>query len=127
MKNAFLPIACAAMLVASAPVLAGPSVGLGMSYVFGGGISVGVRVFSTDRPQSGALALGLDYGFNSGALRPNVGAAYLDTDGYVDFSVGVDLPGGSLNYGIGLGGLSGMRSTTTTVAPPPPPPSSTGG
>jgi hypothetical protein len=118
MKNAFLPVAVATMLATSAPVLADPSLGLGLSYVFGGGVSVGVRVFSTDRPQSGALALGLDYSFSSGALRPTVGAAYLDNDGYVDFSVGVDPDSGTLNYGIGLGGLSGMRSTTTVVPPP---------
>jgi len=70
MKKTFLPLALAAMLGTSTPVLAGPSLGLGVSFVFGGGVALGVRVFSTDRPQSGALALGLDFGLGSGSVRP---------------------------------------------------------
>lgn len=107
MKKFVLAGAFAAIF--AAPVVADPSFGLGISYVFGDGLALGGRVFSTDIPQNGAVSLGVDYKFNSGAWRPNVGVAYLDNDLYVDLSLGVDLNSGNIDYGIGLGGLANMR------------------
>ncbi len=109
MKTILATGALAALLASAAPVLAGPSFGLGLSFIFGGGVAVGGRVFSTDKPQSGALSLGVDYNFRNGSIRPNIGAAYLDNDVYTDFSVGVDMLTRNADFGIGIGGLSGMR------------------
>ena len=109
MKNIVLSGAMAAMLAIPAPVVAEPSIGLGLSFVFGGGVAIGGRVFSTDRPQRGALSLGLDYKLGTGAWRPNVGVAYLNNDAYVDFSLGLDLQNREMDYGIGVGGLGGMQ------------------
>ncbi|MBO9397110.1 hypothetical protein J7400_10490 [Shimia sp. R9_2] len=83
---------------------ADPSFGFGVTLVFGGDVAAGVRVFSDDEPESAVLAIGADYKFGSGAIRPTVGAAYLDEDFYVDFSLGYDLGIGALDYGIGIGG-----------------------
>jgi hypothetical protein len=110
MKSIFLSSVFAAMLAVPAPVVAQPSFGLGLSFVFGSGVAAGARVFSTDRPQKGALSLGIDYKFASGTWRPTVGAAYLDNDIYLDLNLGFDTGSGLLDYGIGVGGLGGMES-----------------
>ena len=107
MKSIVLSGALAAMVAVSAPVAAQPSFGFGVSYVFGGGVALGARVFSTDKPKSAAVSLGIDYRFDSATWRPNVGAAYLDDSFYVDLSLG--LSGGYVDYGAGIGVLGGMQ------------------
>lgn len=99
---------------------ADPSFGFGISFIFGGDVAIGVRVFSDDQPERGALALGLDYKIKAKTVRPTVGVAYLDTDYYMDFSVGYDIRAKTMDYGIGLGLTSGVDAPT--IAPPPPPP-----
>ncbi len=100
---------------------ADPSFGFGLTFVFGGEVAAGVRVFSDDDPESAVLALGLDYKFQSRSIRPTVGAAYLDEDFYVDFSLGYDVGIGALDYGIGLGAAfeTDDDDTTTTTTPAP--------
>ena len=122
MRSIFMTGALATMLAVPVPATADPSFGFGLSYVFGSGVAMGGRVFSTDKPQSGALALGIDYMFGTGTWRPTVGAAYLDDDFYVDFSVGIGPQSGDFNFGAGIGGLGGMQSTTPAAPPKPPPP-----
>ena len=107
MKSIVLSGALAAMVAVSAPVTAEPSFGFGVSYVFGGGVALGARVFSTDKPKNAAVSLGMDYRFDSGTWRPNVGAAYLDNDFYLDLSRG--LTDGYVDYGAGIGVLGGMQ------------------
>lgn len=109
MKKFVLAGTLAAMLAAPAAVVAQPSFGLGLSYIFGEGFAIGARVFSTDVPQQGALSLGVDYKFNSSTWRPNVGVAYLDNDMYMDLSLGVDMQSRTMDYGVGLGGLANMQ------------------
>ncbi|WP_283427470.1 hypothetical protein [Shimia sagamensis] len=115
--NAFL----AAFLVSSGAANADPSFGFGLTYIFGGDWAVGVRVFHDDEPESAVLALGFDYKFGSQSFRPTVGAAYLDEDFYIDFSLGYDTRLQALDYGIGVGAAfetqqpaaSGGGATTT--------------
>ena len=106
-----LAFGLAVILALPRPVAAGPSFGLGLSFVFGGGVAVGARVFSTDEPQSGALSLGVDYNFTSQSIRPTIGVAYLDDSAYIDFSVGLDTTTSQLDYGMGIGGLMNMQDT----------------
>ena len=107
MKSIVLSGALAAMVAIPAPAVAEPSFGFGVSYVFGGGVAVGGRIFSTDEPKRGAVSLGIDYNITGGTWRPNVGVAYLQDDYYVDLSLG--LTGGYVDYGAGIGGLGGMQ------------------
>jgi len=107
MKSIVLSGALAVMVALPAPVVAEPAFGFGISYVFGGGVAVGGRIFSTDRPNNAAVSLGLDYKIESGTWRPNVGLAYLDNSYYVDLSLGLD--SGTIDYGVGIGGLGGMQ------------------
>ncbi|MGR3635450.1 MAG: hypothetical protein ACU0BK_05920 [Shimia sp.] len=118
----FLGMAAAAALsLVPVTAKADPSFGFGISFIFGGDVAVGVRVFSDDEAERGALAVGLDYKLRSKAWRPNIGAAYLDEDFYVDLSLGLDLTTNELDYGIGLGLTSGVDAPAA-VAPPPPSP-----
>lgn len=96
---------------------ADPSFGFGVSFIFGGDVAVGVRVFSDDRAERGALALGLDYKLRAQSWRPNVGAAYLDEDWYVDLSLGYDFSAQSVDFGGGLGLTSNVNARTTTAPP----------
>ncbi len=103
MKKQFCGVVLAAILTGSSAAQADPSFGFGLTYVFGGDWALGVRVFHDDEPESAVLALGFDYKFGSQAFRPTIGAAYLDEDFYIDFSLGYDTRLQALDYGIGVG------------------------
>ena len=103
MKKQLCGVALAAILTGSGAAQADPSFGFGLTYVFGGDWALGVRVFHDDEPESAVLALGFDYKFGSQAFRPTIGAAYLDEDFYIDFSLGYDTRLQALDYGIGVG------------------------
>lgn len=101
-----LAAAMAGLVLAAAPALADPTVGLGLSMSFGQGqteTGVGLRVFSDDEADSVVGSVGLDYMFQSKSLRGTLGAAYLGTDAYVGFDLGVRLQGGAMDFGVGLG------------------------
>ncbi len=117
MKKQFWGVLTAAVLANGGTVQADPSFGFGLTYVFGGDWAVGVRVFHDDEPESAVLALGLDYKFGSQSFRPTVGAAYLDEDFYVDFSLGYDTRLQALDYGIGVGAAFETQTPASPAAP----------
>lgn len=62
-KLRLLSMTCAVPALMAGPALADPSVGFGLSIKFGGGTvdtGVGIRVFSDDEEDTGALSIGLD-------------------------------------------------------------------
>ena len=95
--------------------LAGPAVGVGLSWTFGGpaaqsGAAVGLKVFSTDREDRAAASLGVDYSFAERGFRPNVGVAYLSRhNAYVDASVGYSMQQQRMNFGLGAGYVNTQR------------------
>lgn len=111
----------AAFLLGSGAAKADPSFGFGLTYVFGGDWAVGVRVFHDDEPESAVLALGADYKFGSRSFRPTVGAAYLDEDYYIDFSLGYDIKAQALDYGFGFGAAFETETPAGATSPTPGP------
>mgnify|MGYP000158442980 CR=1 FL=1 len=103
MKRIFAAGLLGSALIGGSAAVADPSFGVGLTYTFGGDWGVGVRMFHDDEPESAVLAIGADYKFGSQAFRPTVGAAYLDEDFYLDFSLGYDTRIQALDYGVGLG------------------------
>lgn len=79
--------------------------GIGVSYVFGsqGGVTVGVKAFSNDEDNETVGSLGLDYVINSGALRPNIGAAYQGQGYFSGADVGYNLKSDAFDFGLGGG------------------------
>ncbi|WP_133169902.1 hypothetical protein [Shimia abyssi] len=118
MKQNLVYATCFALGLSSG-AKADPAFGVGLTYIFGGDVAFGVRVFSDDRPEQGALALGLDYKFLAKSWRPNVGAAYLDEDFYADFSVGLDLTTQELDFGIGAGAALNVQNVPSSGGPTP--------
>ncbi|MFC6689119.1 hypothetical protein [Jhaorihella thermophila] len=88
---------------------AGTALGFGFTYVFDGDLTAGVRVFSDDKPDRVALSAGMDYKFATRALRPNVGAAYLKKNYYLDLGVGYDFGTSLMDFGVGAGATANMR------------------
>lgn len=105
MTKPIIPATALALLLA-APVAADPTLGLGLNITFGGGsvdTGVGVRLFSDDRRDKGALSLGLDYMFVNQSWRPSVGAAYLMDSTYLELNGGVTIATGEFGFGFGGG------------------------
>jgi hypothetical protein len=118
-----LAMTCAIPALLTAPAAADPTVGLGLSFSFGGGTvdtGIGVRVFSDNEADSTVGSLGLDYMFQSRSWRGTAGVAYLGTDGYIGLDVGLGLDGGGFDFGLG----AGVADTEPAMAPPAPPPPS---
>lgn len=78
--------------------------GAGITYVFGQGVAVGVKVFTNDKEDKGVGAVGLDYMLGSGTWRPNVGVGYLGDNIYGDVNAGYNYKTGAWNFGVGAGG-----------------------
>lgn len=112
----FSPLTTSALLVSlSAPALADPTLGFGLSFAFGGGkaeTGVGVRMFSNDEQDQFAASIGLDYLIQSKRLRPTVGAAYLGDNSYIGLDLGFGLNGEGFDFGFSAGAIK-------TLAPPP--------
>ncbi len=119
MKRILQAAAASAALFGASTVQADPSFGLGLTYVFGGDWAAGVRVFHDDEPDSAVLALGVDYKFGAGSLRPTVGVAYLEDDYYLDFSLGYDTSLQALDYGFGVGAAFETETPASAPAPSP--------
>lgn len=106
-----LLLPCAMVLGLAAPVAADPALGLGFTFAFGGGapggLGIGARLFSDDEEDAFAGALGLDYMFGSGQVRPSIGVAYMGTNNYLGLDVG--FVGSGMNFGMG-GGYANTHS-----------------
>lgn len=74
-------------------------------------MGVGLRVFSDNRRDKVAGSVGVDYMFGSGRVRPTIGAAYLDRNGYVGVDLGYDFGRGSIDFGAGIGVTNTKRSS----------------
>lgn len=98
--------AAAVVIALSPPVMADPTLGLGLNFTFGNGTinsGVGVRVFSNDDPDEFAASLGLDYMFGSQGLRGSLGAAYMMENSYIELNGGYDFNRGGFDFGLGGG------------------------
>lgn len=99
--------AAALALATALPASADPSFGIGLSLVFGGTsqpqFGVGLRAFSTDEEDKGAVSLGVDYLFASQNWRPTIGAAYLSKNSYLGIDVGYGLYGAGVDFGVSGG------------------------
>lgn len=97
---------CAAASTAAAE----PMLGLGLSFAFGSQsrleAGAGARLFSSNKPDSYAASLGLDYLFTSRRIRPTIGAAHLGDNGYIGLDMGFDPQGGNVDYGASIGLLN---------------------
>ena len=101
-------IALATVLTLSTPAMADPTVGLGLSFSFGGGkpqTGVGLRVFSDNQRDSFVGSVGVDYMFGTQSFRGTVGGAYLGNDTYLGLDMGLDFNGGGVGFGFGAGGV----------------------
>lgn len=78
-------------------------VGAGITYVFGEGLAIGVKVFTDDEKDKVVGSLGLDYKVNSRAWRPNVGIGYLGDNIYGDLNAGYNYRNSAWDYGVGIG------------------------
>ncbi|MGA6106058.1 hypothetical protein [Pseudomonas solani] len=77
--------------------------GVGVSYVFGGGVAAGVKAFSDDQDNEMVGSVGLDYLFASSAFRPNIGVAYQGEGYFSGGDVGYNLQTQALDFGAGAG------------------------
>ncbi|WP_078120899.1 hypothetical protein [Thiosocius teredinicola] len=100
------------------------AVGLGLSYVFGEGAALGLKVFSDDEPYEVVGSIGVEYLFTSKAFRPTIGAAYLGDNHYVEASLGWNFGRSAVDYALGAGWAdtdddgSNNRSTPATSSGP---------
>ena len=88
--------------------------GAGLTYVFGEGFAVGLKVFSDDQEDKAVAAIGIDYMLTSGAWRPNAGVGYLGDNIYGDFSAGYNYQTGAWNFGLG-GGATDTEDDSATA------------
>ena len=98
----------ATTLALATPALADPTVGLGLSFSFGGGkpqTGVGLRVFSNDKRDSFVGSVGVDYMFGTQSFRGTLGGAYLGNNTYLGLDMGMDFNGGGFGFGLGAGGV----------------------
>jgi hypothetical protein len=77
--------------------------GIGVSYIFGGGVAVSGKVFADDEEYEVEAAAGIDYMLKSGAWRPNIGVAYIGDHNYGDLNVGYNLKNKAIDFGFGVG------------------------
>lgn len=99
---------------------ADPAIGVGLNIVFGGGridTGVGIRIFSSDRPNSAAGSIGVDYLLREQEWRATLGAAYLFDDGYLEVNSGLQLNGDGPDLGLGGGWAGNLEASSTSPAP----------
>ena len=90
----------------AAPLQADPVVGAGLTFWFGQGqtkTAIGFKILSDDENESVVGTLGVDYVFGGGGVQPNIGLAYLKDDLYVGVNAGLNLSGGPIEVGLGVG------------------------
>jgi hypothetical protein len=96
------------LLSFAAPAVADPTVGLGVSFSFGGGAPqtvIGLRAFSDDKSDEFAGTVGFDYLLATQSWRGTVGAAYLADNVYVGADVGYGLGSGAIDFSVGAGAV----------------------
>lgn len=102
---------------------ADPSVGIGLSFVFGGGkvdTGIGLRLFSDDRQDRAAASIGADFLFKEKRIRPTIGAAYLGKNTYIGLDMGFGLNGEGIDFGLGVGGVNTKGKAPAAAAPAAP-------
>lgn len=116
-RSAFAAPLTVALL--ATPAAADPTLGIGISFSFGGGSSVqtgiGARLFSDDEEDSTVASLGIDYLFQSGTWRPTIGVAYLGDDVYLGLDLGYRLDGSGFDYGLSIGGTDTKKDDPAPV------------
>jgi len=101
-KQLFLAVAIASLT--TAPVAqADTGIGGGISYVFGQGLAVGVKLLTTDKKDKTIASVGLDYMLGTGTWRPNVGLGYLGDKVYGDLNTGYNYQNGTWDFGMSAG------------------------
>lgn len=121
MKISGTLLAVALGMSIAAPAVADPTIGLGLSYSFGGGKSetgIGLRLFSDNTRDSVVGSLGVDYQFSSKSWRGTLGAAYLGKNTYIGLDMG--LGGGGVDYGVSLGAVGSKAKSSAPIVTPPP-------
>ncbi len=110
----FLALACAIPLGLSAPAVADPAVGLGVTFAFGAGAQVdtgvGLRAFNRDRRNSTVASVGLDYMLASQQFRATVGVAALRRNAFFGVDLGYGFGTGTLDIGPSVGIVSTRRA-----------------
>jgi len=113
------------VLALATPVAADPTVGLGVTFTWGGGqrgdTGIGLRVFSNDERGKFVGALGVDYLLRAQRIRPNVGVAYLASKSYVGMDIGFGFGGEGVDVGVGLGVANTRKKAARAAAPAPAP------
>ena len=107
--------ACAALIIAAAPVQADPTIGFGLSISYGQqrvDTGVGVRLFSDNERDSNVASIGLDYMLTSQSWRATIGAAHLDDDTYVGLDLGFD---GNFDFGVSAGWLKKQSARASAL------------
>lgn len=106
MHKSCLSAALAATLFAS-PVVAEPTLGLGLSLAFGSSpapeMGIGLRVLSDNERDSDVVTGGVDYMIGANRWRGTVGIARLGSEAYVGVDLGFGLTGGGFDLGLSAG------------------------
>ena len=109
MRRFSLPAAIAACLFASQS-MAEPTVGLGLSFVFGQGgapeTGVGVRLLSDNDKGHDVFTGGVDYLISNNRWRGTVGVARKLSKSYVGVDLGFGLRGEGMDLGLSVGGAA---------------------
>lgn len=120
MKHRFLAVFSVALAL-STPASADPTIGLGLTFTFGGAskleTGIGLRVFSDNARKKTVGTLGLDYMFQSQRLRPSVGLAYLGSNAYLGVDLGYDFGTRGFDVGLGVGGVKTRKPAAAAPAP----------
>ncbi|CAN7169189.1 hypothetical protein LJR232_000230 [Aquipseudomonas alcaligenes] len=113
-------IAGVSLLVITGSASADVGVGVGISYVFGGGVALGVKAFSNDEDNETVGSVGLDYLFEQSSFRPNIGVAYQGEGYFSGGDVGYNFGKETIDFAVGAG-WSNSDDDNKTPAPPPAP------
>ncbi len=119
-----LALICALPAMLTTPALAGPTVGVGVTFTFGASgvdTGVGLRVFSNNRRNSTVASVGVDYMFGNQTWRGTLGAARLGRNSYVGLDLGIGLGDGAIDFGVGVGAANTRRAPAPAAPPAPDP------
>lgn len=123
MKKAMIGVAFALAFGAGTASADDIGLGIGLTWVFGNdgnsGAAIGLKAFSSREEDKAAGSLGLDYHFATGALRPNIGIAWIGDDIFADANFGYNMAVGKIDFGLGIGAVNSKPEAA--AAPPSPP------